>query len=313
MGGNQYFKNVLKNSLIVLKGNIGSNIFGLISLSIFTQVMGSELFGYYTLIIVYIGIIDRIFNFQTWQAFVKYATDFIEKKEEYNLIMLLKYCFIVDLFSLLIATLVSLILSKYLTYYFNIPHDYYPLVLLMSLTIIFKIFEISVGIFRVFDQFKLQADIEIISSIFKFLLFGLVALISPSFNLFIYATALAQLLTMIIKCYLSIKVLKKNDITFSKIQKQKIDFSLTKELKIVSFIVYNNFDVAVRMVSRQLDILILGKLYGAGIVGIYRVAKEIAGIIGRIADPIYQAIYPEFAKMLTNNKKSGRSGKSSRK
>jgi O-antigen/teichoic acid export membrane protein len=78
---------------------------------------------------------------------------------------------------------------------------------------------------------------------------------------------------------------------------------LLKEAKIFSFIVYNNFDVAVRMVSRQLDTVILGKLYGAEIVGIYKIAKEVANLIAKLTDPVYQAIYPEFAKMLAIGKK----------
>jgi O-antigen/teichoic acid export membrane protein len=57
------------------------------------------------------------------------------------------------------------------------------------------------------------------------------------------------------------------------------------------------------MVSRQLDTVILGKLYGAEIVGIYKIAKEVANLIAKLTDPVYQAIYPEFAKMLANGKK----------
>jgi O-antigen/teichoic acid export membrane protein len=37
------------------------------------------------------------------------------------------------------------------------------------------------------------------------------------------------------------------------------------------------------------------------LVGIYKVYKEIAGIIGRFGDPINQVIYPEFTKLLGRN------------
>lgn len=53
------------------------------------------------------------------------------------------------------------------------------------------------------------------------------------------------------------------------------------------------------MVSRQLDTVILG----AEIVGIYKIAKEVANLIAKLTDPVYQAIYPEFAKLLANGKK----------
>jgi O-antigen/teichoic acid export membrane protein len=134
-------------------------------------------------------------------------------------------------------------------------------------------------------------------------MFALIALVAPSFELFVYATVLAQFITMMMKYFYAKSVLNEHNITIVEILKEKVNMPLLKELKIFSFIVYNNFDIAVRMVSRQLDTVILGKLYGAEIVGIYKIAKEVANLIAKLTDPVYQAIYPEFAKMLANGKK----------
>lgn len=131
------------------------------------------------------------------------------------------------------------------------------------------------------------------SSAIKFAMFVLIALVAPSFEVFVYATILAQFITMMMKYFYAKSVLNEHNITIVEILKEKVNMPLLKELKIFSFIVYNNFDVAVRMVSRQLDTVILG----AEIVGIYKIAKEVANLI----DPVYQAIYPEFAKLLAKN------------
>lgn len=294
---------VLKNAGILFSGNMAANIFGFLSLAIFTHSQGAIIFGYYVLFLTFIEIIDRIFNFQTWQAFIKFATDFQVKNEEHNVMMLLKYSFLVDLISLIVATLVAMALSAYTIEVFKIPQEYYQLLLLMTLTILFKTTEISTGVFRIFDKFEIQAKITVYAATFKFLLFVLVALVAPSFKVFVYATALSQFVTMVMKFFYAKKILNNNNIKLIDIKKQKINMSLFKELKIFSFVVYNNFDVAVRMVSRQLDVVILGKLYGPEIVGIYKIAKEVANLIAKITDPIYQAIYPEFAKLLSNGKK----------
>ena len=296
-------KKVLKNAGILLSGNIGANIFGLLSVAIFTHSQGAKIFGYYVLFLAFIEIVDKIFNFQTWQAFIKFATDFQVKNEHHNVMMLLKYSFLVDLISLIVATIVALVLSNYAMNFFDIPKEYYSLLLLMSLTIFFKITEISTGVFRLYDRFKVQAKIAVYSSAIKFVMFALVALVSPSFEMFVYATVLAQFITMMMKYFYAKSVLNEHNITIVEILKEKVNMLLLKELKIFSFIVYNNFDIAVRMVSRQLDTVILGKLYGAEIVGIYKIAKEVANLIAKLTDPVYQAIYPEFAKMLANGKK----------
>jgi O-antigen/teichoic acid export membrane protein len=294
---------VIKNAGILLSGNMGANVLGLLSTAIFTHSQGPIIFGYYVLFLTFIEIIDKIFNFQTWQAFIKFATDFQVKNEHYNVIMLLKYSFLVDLVSLILATTVVLSLSSLAIAAFSIPSEYHTLLLLMSLTILFKTTEISTGIFRLFDRFKIQAKIAVYSSAIKFVMFGIIALVAPDFEVFVYATVLAQFITMLMKYFYAKSVLNENNITILEVLKVKVNMPLLKEAKIFSFIVYNNFDVAVRMVSRQLDTVILGKLYGAEIVGIYKIAKEVANLIAKLTDPVYQAIYPEFAKMLAIGKK----------
>lgn len=303
MTSSSSLKKVLKNAGILLSGNMGANIFALLTIAIFTHSQGVVVFGYYVLFLTFIEIIDKIFNFQTWQAFIKFATDFQVNNEHHNLMMLLKYSFLVDLISLIVATFVALFLSSFAMDFFNIPHDYYVLLLLMSLTILFKTTEISVGVFRLYDRFKVQAKIAVYSSAIKFAMFCMIAFFAPSFEMFVYATVLAQFITMMMKYFYAKSVLYEHNITIVDVLKEKVNVPLLKELKIFSFIVYNNFDVAFRMLSRQLDTVILGKLYGAEVVGIYKIAKEVANLMAKLTDPVYQAIYPEFAKMLANGKK----------
>ena len=303
MSNHSSLNKVLKNAGTLLSGNIGANIFGLLSIAIFTHSQGAVIFGYYVLFLTFIEIIDRIFNFQTWQAFIKFATDFQVKNDHSNVMMLLKYSFLVDLVSLIVATLVAAGLSIYAMSFFDIPQKYYHLLLLMSLTILFKTTEISTGIFRLFDRFKVQAKIAVYSSATKFVMFGVIAIFTPSFKMFIYATVFTQFITMVMKYFYAKSVLNEHDIYIVEILKEKVNMPLLNELKIFSFIVYNNFDIAVRMISRQLDIVILGKLYGVEIVGIYKIAKEASSLIAKLTDPVYQAIYPEFARMLASGKK----------
>jgi len=294
-------KKIFDNSLIVLYGNFGASIFGLLSISILTHSMGVEIFGYYVLILSFIEIVDRMFNFQTWQAFVKYASDFLERGEKHYVIMLIKFSFLIDFLSLAIAFLVALVSINIVMIIFDIPSDYKSSMIFMSISLLFNMLNISIGVFRIFDEFMIQSKILVFAAFVKFILFGLIAVVSPSFELFIISIVFSKALEFVLTLMYLVKVLDKNEIRVPCIAKTKINLSLMKEIKIIRFIVYNNFDVAVRMVSRQLDVILLGKMYGAETVGIYRIAKELANIIGKLTDPIYQAIYPEFAKLLASN------------
>ncbi len=296
-------KKVLKNSIVILSGNMGANVLGLLSVAIFTHSMGAEIFGYYVLLLTFISVVDKIFNFQTWQAFIKFATDFQVKNEEHNLMMLLKYSFLIDFFSLSVAFIVAFFSVDLFIRFFNVPVEYTNLVKIMTISILFRIFELSTGIFRMFNEFKIQSKILVYVAIIKLIIFGIIALTIPTFVFFIYATIFSQFITFLMKLYYSKQILNKNGVRIINIIKKQINYNLIRELKIFSFIIYNNLDVAVRMISKELDVVLLGKIYGAEVVGLYRIAKEVAGIIAKLTDPIYQAIYPEFARLLANGKK----------
>lgn len=297
---NSSIKKIIKNAGILLSGDIPANIFKLASLAIFSQTLGAEILGYYILFLSTIEVIDRVFNFQTWQAFIKFAAIFQIKKEHNNVLMLLKYTFIIDIITLLLATVVTLIISSYVIEFFNIPIDYLYLLYLMSVTIFFKIADISTGIFRFFNRFGIQAKISVYTSIFRLLLFGLVALISPSLDFFIYATILTSLFSMILKFLNSKSILLENGFKISEILKIRVDTKKLKENKVLSFIIYNNFDVAIRLITTQLDVFVLGKIYGSELVGIYKITKESSKIILKGSSPIYQSVYPEFSKLIAS-------------
>lgn len=297
------FKKVIKSAGIVLSGNIGSGVFGLLSLSIFTKSQGAELFGYFVIFLVFLEFIDKLFYFQTWPAFIKFASDFQARNEDHNVIMLLKFSFLIEFGSSILAATVAFFLSLFALDFFRVPEEYHATLLIVLLTFLFKVTEVSIGIFRFFDRFALQAKIQVYSSAIKFVMFGFVALFYPSFELFVYATVLSQFITAMIKYFCALSILKENKITIFKIFRKKINTPLLKELKVISFIVYNNFDVITRMISRQLDILLVGKLYGAESVGIYKIVKEIANILARLTDPIYQSIYPNLARLLARKQK----------
>ena len=122
---NIYLKKVITNAGILLTGDIPANIFKLLSLSIFSHSLGAEKLGFYVLFLSFIEVIDRVFNFQTWQAFIKFAADFHANNEHKNILMLLKYSFLVDLISLSVATVISISLSNLAIQFFTIPDEYY--------------------------------------------------------------------------------------------------------------------------------------------------------------------------------------------
>ena len=58
---------------------------------------------------------------------------------------------------------------------------------------------------------------------------------------------------------------------------------------------------AIRVLSREFDIIIIGGILGGAMAGLFKVAKQFANLLIRITDPLFYAIYPELAKLWANS------------
>ncbi|MGA4639907.1 lipopolysaccharide biosynthesis protein [Stutzerimonas stutzeri] len=301
MGVSEKVNHVLKNAAVLLSGSLGSNALTFLSLVIFAKSVGVDSFGYYVLIATYVELVNKIFNFQTWQAFIKYAVDF-ESHSKIRIKMLLKYCFVVDNASLFLSFFVAIALANYFLVFFDVPAEYKEVLLILSVSLLFNAAALSVGIFRHFDLFWIQSKILIGVSVVRVLVFGGVALWCPEVINFAYAILFCGFLSATISFIYVVRELYSRGYYISEIVKTRLDWQFLKKHNVFSFVAYINLDATVRVFSRQLDVLVLGKLFGSEIVALYKIAKEISNVISKLIDPVYQAIYPEFSRLLGSGK-----------
>ena len=66
---------------------------------------------------------------------------------------------------------------------------------------------------------------------------------------------------------------------------------------IVPFLLTTNWHGTVRMVSKEADVLVVGGLLGPAGAGLYRIVKQVASLLPRASEPLYQAVYPELARL----------------
>jgi O-antigen/teichoic acid export membrane protein len=64
------------------------------------------------------------------------------------------------------------------------------------------------------------------------------------------------------------------------------------------FIWWTNLRSIMRIPVQLSDMVIISMVMPLEVIGIYKVYKEIASFIGRFGDPVNQAIYPEYAKLI---------------
>lgn len=63
---------LLKNFLNIFSGDALASLFSIISVSFIAKGIGVEKYGYIVLIQGVVALVDGVFNFQSWQGFIKF-------------------------------------------------------------------------------------------------------------------------------------------------------------------------------------------------------------------------------------------------
>ena len=201
--------------------------------------------------------------------------------------------------SISFAILIGFLSSSLFSQLFNLPPDVIYLFKIALIGLVFKSADTSIGLLRILDKFWFLNAIEIGTSLCKTVIFAYLYFTSDGLFEFIIGGVICAAVNFSAKAFALIYVLRGATSTWGS-EKPKEEVDLPTGL-FIRFSVLNNLNIGVRMVSRQLDNFLIAKFVGVEALGIYKIVKEVANVAPKVTNPVYQAIYPELAKLLAVN------------
>ena len=127
----------------------------IVEMIILARFLGLELFGLLTLVVAYVKIISSLLDFRVWESVVKYVGEFTEKNESDNALSMIKFSYLVDVATGLLAFGVCVLLAGVANDVFIKSPDGFELVLIFSFSLLISTANAtSEALFRVFDKFK---------------------------------------------------------------------------------------------------------------------------------------------------------------
>ena len=285
-------KKIIKNSGIILSGNTAASALNLISFTIMAKQLGPESLAILVLAQTYALIFNDLFNIQTWESMIKFGS--VELKNR-SIVNVIKTNFLLDLISAIIAFALALVLLRPAAYLLSWDVSYLHIFALYSFSILFNITTFTIGIPRLFDKFlplaKLQASVGLLK--LAFVLYAL--FFANSFMIYFYIYLFADILMNLSIIIYSMGLLRRNYGSHW----WKKGFKIDKDQ--IRFIWWTNLRTIVRIPVRRFDMVVISSVISIPMVGVYKVYKELAGILGRLSEPVNQAIFPEFAKLIGDN------------
>lgn len=288
---------LFKNAAILFTGNTAASLLGLASLALTARALGVEEFGILVLITTYVLIVDKLVNFQSWQAIIKYGTEALEKNQEEDLKSLLKFGFLLDSSTAALGALVSASAAGLVGSWLNWNQEQILMAAVYSGTVLFHINGTPIAVLRLFDKFSKTAIQQVYASAFK--LSGVVLASSIGADLwgFLLIWALTDILGKLLLIYYALQEVSKRKL--AGIYQSKLGKMSDRFNGIWNFVWVTNVHSSVKLGLKELDTILIGSILGASGAGLYKIVKAICSTVAKVTDPLYQAVYPDLARQVS--------------
>lgn len=288
------FKHMISTAGVILFGNTCASLLNFVSLSIIATCLGASVFALVVLTETYVLVVNAIFNVQTWEAALKFGhsgrdADSVSGVMRSNLAL--------DIAGALTALVFSVALAGTVVALFGWEPGITTMIMIYSLTIPVNLNTFKIAIPRLFDKFTFIARINIITALLKLSLVVLAAWsekLDAVHTMGIYTVS--EVFLGLALLFYSLYLMRSHG--HGGWLRGKIGFDSDQ----LRFIWWTNLRSIVRIPVQYSDTLIISLIMPLQTIGIYKVYKEIAAITNRLGDPVNQALYPEYSRLIGKNK-----------
>ena len=259
-----------------MSGNVITAGIDLVSLALTARALGPELFGVLVLVQTYARFVDQFVNFQSWQAIIKYGADSLTDKRTGDFRSLVKLGTSLDLGGSLLGTTVAIAMVYWVGRWFEWEDETVRMAAMYSLTILLSLSPTPTAVLRLFDRFNLLAWQRVISAAIRMAALVVAWFVGADLWGFLVVWMVAQILDYLFLLALGWRELRRQG--FGDALSAPLMRINAKFPGIWKFVITTNLSSSIRLGARELDVLIVGGTIGSAAAGIYKVAKQFAGV-----------------------------------
>lgn len=292
-------KRLLKNTFWLLGGKGASGIFNALQIIIVARALGVKEYGLMVLVIAYVDILNKLFDFRVWETATKYIGTYLLNRQYEKVRAMVKLSYLIDISSGIIAFIIVIGLAKIANKLFINSTGAETYIYIYSLSLLIDTSNrTSDAILRVFDKFSVIAYTSSFVNFFKLVTVSITLYLGFGIKGVLFAYILSSIVGLIIRVA-SVSIYL-NRMKIRKWWKSNIRTIKDQWREIGWFLGNTSLNGTLVMAGdNHLGILALGYFAGGQAAAYYKVAKSILKIIMEISNQFYLSIYPELVKMLS--------------
>lgn len=274
---------------------------GIVTLLVTARALGPAALGLLALVETYVRLADRLLRLEPWQAFIKHAIGALERGEEAPFRRLVKLSILIDLGGSLLAGTVAIAASGWLAPRIGLPDGTGAgMVSFVAIGLFFSLRPTAIGVLRSFNRFDLLAKADMASALLRLILSLIAWWAGWGIGGFLAILLVQSLMDGLLAFGFALRELHRRG--HRRIWAARARQALREYPGFLSFLWNSNANVILRQSANRLDIILLGGLMDATAVGYYQIGKRVMNSVVKLAGPFRQAIYPEMARLWSQNR-----------
>lgn len=293
MATESVFRKLLRNSGTIFFGNSTASALNMVSFSLMARTVGAELLAVFALAQTYSLLVNDLLNVQTWESVVKFGS---AKPSDEELGSLIKTNFVIDTVSAVAACACAILLAVPVSVLAGWDRGNVPIICLYALTILFSSTTMTIGVPRLLREFAGVARIQIGVALVRLAAVSVCFFLQGEAKTFIAIYICIDILSSLSLIIYGAWLIRK------RLGKRWWSSSLLITREQLNFIWWSNLRTIIRVPVRHFDVIVISSVISMEALGYYKVYKEITKVVSNVADPVSQAIFPEFTKLVGSNR-----------
>lgn len=287
---------LVHNAGRLVSGSVLGGLLGLCATLLAARHLGPTAFGLIAIVMTYTAMADRLINFQTWQALIRYGAVPERAGDWAGFGRLARICALFDGASALVGTAVAALGAGLMVQLAGVEPERAPEIAgwaaLYALVIATNLTGMPTAVLRMRDRFGLLAFIEFSRGAILFVAVLLAVTLDAGPGGMLAAFGIGQAAGQLLLLGAGWRELAGLSIA----KRPRLGDLAAMPRGFPGFVVWTNVESSVKIL-REIDVFVVNALLGLEALGLYYAAKRIATAANGVLAPFAYALSPDFARL----------------
>lgn len=280
---------------------------GLLQTILLARLLGIERVGQWFLIVAFVQSAMQVIDSRIWETIIRFTPEWLARGRVRRATALLQWAYLAETVTGAAACLLCLATASWASRVFvHDPETVVPLMLAAFWCLIHIPHEATIAQLRLARWFRTLAGMELLGAACQLSAVIVVGLTGPTLERLAIGWLLAETIREAALWQAGIAARRELGLPLAARPSRRLLAGVIR--RTVTFTGLSSMTATVRLITSQLDTLLVGAFAGPAGAAVYRLALRLVGVADTIIGPLHETIFPEMSRLVAAGRKEELAG-----